>query len=255
MKKMKVKDIEESIKLMSIENALEYLNEIKMTQQANVNKLIEKYEKKLEKKRKEFLRLDEMMVYEKKAAEYGFNLVCGIDEAGRGPLAGPVVAGAVILPQNIYIEGLNDSKKVSPEKREVLFDIIGKSAIAYGVGIIDEKQIDKINILNATKEAMREAVRKLIVKPDCLLVDAERIENINIKQKAIIKGDTLSISIAAASIMAKVTRDRIMEQYDEIYPDYGFKKHKGYGTQEHIHAIKKFGICPIHRIGFTKKFI
>jgi ribonuclease HII len=203
----------------------------------------------------EYARLNEMHKYEDIAFQKGIKLIAGIDEAGRGPLAGPVVASAVILPQSIFIPGLNDSKKLSPKKRDKLFDIIMEEAVSVGIGIVDEKVIDEINILNATKKAMVKAVNSLDPQPELLLIDAVKLDEVKISQLSIIKGDCLSISIAAASIIAKVTRDRIISEMDLLYPEYGFSRHKGYGTKEHINAIKKYGICPIHRVSFTKKFI
>ena len=186
----------------------------------------------------------------------GAKYICGIDEAGRGPLAGPVVVGAVILPENSFIEGVNDSKKISEKKRERVYEEIIKEAISYGVGIIDESKIDEINILQATKEGLTESIKELKIIPDIILVDALRgINTCNIPYKSIIKGDATSYSIAAASIIAKVTRDRLMLKYDEMYPEYGFAKHKGYGTANHISAIKQYGLCPIHRRSFVKKFV
>jgi len=210
-----------------------------------------KTEKQIEKYNNEYIRLKEMRKFEDPLNELGIEYIAGIDEAGRGPLAGPVVAGAVILPPNLLIEGLNDSKKVSPKKREMLFDVITENATAYGVGIMNEKIIDDINILQATRKAMIEAVCNLETKPQHLLVDAEKLD-MGIPFNAIISGDALSLSIAAASIIAKVTRDRMMMVYDEMYPEYGFAKHKGYGTREHIEAIKKYGPSPIHRMSFLK---
>jgi ribonuclease HII len=205
-------------------------------------------------KQKEIDRLEKMTIYEKSARSDGFSFIAGIDEVGRGPLAGPVVAAAVILPEDFMPEGLNDSKKVSPGKRELLYDIIVNNSISFGVGIVDEKIVDEINILNATKQAMNLAINNLHIRPDILLIDAVTLENVDIAQKAIIKGDSLSISIAAASILAKVTRDRIIVDFANKYPEYGFERHKGYGTPEHIRAIEKYGLCPIHRISFTKRF-
>jgi ribonuclease HII len=218
-------------------------------------KLILKQQKMNEAKEKELKCFQGMCVYEAEAYAKGIRLIGGIDEAGRGPLAGPVVAACVILPSDVFIEGLNDSKMVSPAKRDILFEEIREKAIAFGTGIIDEKCIDQINILNATKKAMKAAVDSIKPRPDLLLIDAVKLEDIDIEQISIIKGDTLSISIAAASIIAKVTRDRLIDELDTLYPVYGFKKHKGYGTEEHINAIKKYGICPIHRISFTKNFV
>ena len=199
---------------------------------------------------KERLRLEGMREYERKYQEYGY--LCGIDEVGRGPLAGPVVASVVVFEQNTKIEGINDSKKLSEAKREELFDIIKEKALDYGIGIVNNEDIDKYNILNATYMAMKKALNCLKSQPDYLLIDAATIPGIDINQKPIIKGDSKSISIAAASILAKVTRDSIMYSYDEIYPQYGFKGHKGYGTKEHYEAIESNGITPIHRKSFLK---
>lgn len=181
--------------------------------------------------------------------------ICGVDEAGRGPLCGPVVAGAVILPKEYDILYINDSKKLSEKKREELYDEISEKALAWSVGIVSPERIDEINILQATYEAMRIAIQNLSIVPDILLNDAVTIPEVDIRQVSIIKGDAKSQSIAAASIMAKVTRDRIMAQYDMMYPEYGFSKNKGYGTKQHIEAIKEIGPCPIHRRTFIKNFI
>lgn len=193
--------------------------------------------------------------YENNALLKGYKTVCGIDEAGRGPLAGPVYAAAVILPAGLEIEGLDDSKKLSEKKREMLFDIICEKAIAYSVGIATEKEIDEINILNATFLAMKRAVEGLDIKPDYALVDGNRYPNINsdIKEEVVVKGDAKSMSIAAASILAKVSRDRFMLEMTEKYPEYCFEKHKGYGTKLHYEKILEFGPSPIHRMTFLKK--
>ena len=207
-------------------------------------------------KEKEQERLEKLKEIEKDLNLKGFNKICGIDEAGRGPLAGPVVVAAVVMPQDSFIEGVNDSKKVSEKKREKLYDEITSSAVAWAVAIIDQKEIDDINILNATKKGLTTALMELSEKPDIILVDAlTGIDTLGIPYQSIIKGDAKSYSIAAASIIAKVTRDRIMRQWDEIYPEYGFEKHKGYGTKAHIEVIKSNGICPIHRKSFVKNFI
>ena len=191
-------------------------------------------------------------IYNKEDVKY----ICGIDEAGRGPLAGPVVVASVIMPKDSMIEGVNDSKKVSEKKREKLYEEITNTAIAWGVGIIDQREIDEINILNATKKGLTNSLKELEIKPDLILVDAlTNIDTLGIPYRSIIKGDAKSYSIAAASIIAKVTRDRIMRQWDELYPEYGFEKHKGYGTKMHIDAIKKYGPCPLHRKSFIKNFI
>ena len=207
-------------------------------------------------KEKELNRLNEMKKIENELYDTGLEYICGIDEAGRGPLAGPVVVAAVIMPKDSMIEGVNDSKKVSEKKREALYDLITSEAISYSVGIIDQKEIDRINILNATKEGLTTAIKGLEVKPDRILVDAlQGIDTCGVPYTSIIKGDAKCYSIAAASIIAKVTRDKIMRQWDELYPMYGFEKHKGYGTKMHIDAIKEYGICPLHRHSFVKNII
>ena len=206
-------------------------------------------------KEKEEQRLNELKEIDKSYFKEGYNYICGIDEAGRGPLAGPVVA-AVIMPKDSMIEGVNDSKKVSEKKREKLYELIIEEAISYSVGIVDQNEIDRINILNATKAGLTEAVRTLKVKPELILVDAlTNIDTCGVPYQSIIKGDAKSYSIAAASIIAKVTRDRIMREWDKVYPQYGFEKHKGYGTAAHISAIKENGLCPLHRLSFVKNII
>ncbi len=222
-------------------------------ERVGVRRLLDGYRKKEEALRVERERLLVMKSFERKYADCRF--ICGIDEAGRGPLAGPVVAGAVILPKDCEILYLNDSKKLSPVKREALYDEIMEKAVAVGVGMASPARIDKINVLQATYEAMREAISKLHVRPDILLNDAVTIPEVDILQVPIIKGDAKSVSIAAASIIAKVTRDRLMVQYDEILPGYGFAQHKGYGSQEHIAAIRRLGPSPIHRQSFIKNII
>ena len=196
-----------------------------------------------------------MSAYEEEAFAEGIHLIAGMDEAGRGPLAGPVVAAAVILDPEKPVYGVNDSKKLSEKRRAALKPAIEELAVTYAVGIVDESIIDRINILEATKEAMQKAIAGLDPKPELILIDALTIPKIPIPQKGIIKGDAQSVSIAAASILAKETRDQIMRTYDEIYPEYGFAKHKGYGTKEHIAAIRQYGPCPIHRRSFIKNFI
>ena len=207
-------------------------------------------------KEKELERLKNLKEEEKILHSRGFKNICGIDEAGRGPLAGPVVIAGVIMPEDSMIEGVNDSKKVSEKKRELLYDKIIKEAISYSVAIIGQDVIDEINILNATKKGLTNVVEGLDVRPDLIIVDAlEHIDTKGIPYESIIKGDAKCYSIAAASILAKVTRDRIMREWDLVYPQYGFAKHKGYGTAFHIQAIKEYGLCPIHRRSFTKKFV
>ena len=192
--------------------------------------------------------------YEEKAWANGYGSVCGVDEAGRGPVAGPVCAAAVILPAGIVIEGLNDSKKLSEKKREKLFDEITENALAWSVSLVDERVIDEINILQATFLAMERAMAQLAPPPELALIDGNRSKDFGLPVRTIVKGDSLSASIAAASILAKVTRDRLMEQYDEQYPQYGFAVHKGYGTKRHYAALRECGPCPIHRQTFLKKF-
>ncbi len=210
-------------------------------------------ELKGEKLEAELKRIEALKQYEKEYEHFGY--VCGIDEVGRGPFAGPVVACAVILPKDCNILYINDSKKLSEKRREELYDIIIKEAVAYGIGIKDNRRIDEINILQATYEAMREAINNLSVKPDVLLNDAVTIPGVDIKQVPIIKGDAKSISIGAASIVAKVTRDRMMAEFNEKYPGYEFAKNKGYGTAAHIEGLKKYGPCEIHRRSFIHNYI
>ena len=207
-------------------------------------------------KEKEQTRLINLKQIENDLHKKGFKNICGIDEAGRGPLAGPVVVAGVIMPQDSMIEGVNDSKKVSEKKREVLYDLIIKEAISYSVQIIGQDVIDDINILNATKQGVTKIAEELEIKPDLIIIDAlEHINTKGIPYEAIIKGDAKCYSISAASILAKVTRDRIMREWDLVYPQYGFAQHKGYGTKKHIEAIREYGLCPIHRISFTKNII
>ena len=207
-------------------------------------------------KEKEEERLIKLKELEKGLHEKGFQKICGIDEAGRGPLAGPVVVAGVIMPQDSMIEGVNDSKKVSEKKREKLYNLITQEAISYAVAVIGQDVIDDINILNATKQGVTNVVEELEVKPDLIIVDAlTHINTKGIPYDSIVKGDAKCYNIAAASIIAKVTRDRIMRQWDEIYPQYGFLAHKGYGTAKHIAMIKEYGLSPIHRKSFTKNFI
>ena len=198
-------------------------------------------------------RISEMRQFDLDRKTEGF--LAGVDEAGRGPLAGPVVAAAVILPDDVIIDGINDSKKLSEKKREMLYDEICQKAVAYSIASVDEKEIDKINILQATFEAMRECVAGLLVTPSYVLVDGNRSPQIDIDHETVVKGDAKSMSVAAASILAKVTRDRYMKKMAEKYPGYGFEKHKGYGTKAHYDAISELGICPIHRKSFLRKIL
>ena len=207
-------------------------------------------------KEKELLRLQEIRKMEEDIYLQGTEYICGIDEAGRGPLAGPVVVASVIMPKDSMIEGVNDSKKISEKKRERLYDEIIENAISYSVGIVDQKEIDRVNILNATKAGLTECIKGLKVKPEIILVDAlTGIDTCGIPYHSIVKGDAKSYSIAAASIIAKVTRDRIMRQWHDVYPEYNFIQHKGYGTAAHIAAIKEHGLCPLHRLSFVKNIV
>lgn len=219
-------------------------------------------------KEKELIRLTELKKVEEELYEqHNLTAIAGIDEAGRGPLAGPVVVACCIMPRKSMIEGVNDSKKIAEKKREKLYELITEEAISYGVGIIGQKEIDEINILQATKKGLTMAIKDMeeklkkkpelgMKKPDAILVDAlTKIDTDGIPYKSIIHGDAISYSIACSSIIAKVTRDRIMRQWDEVYPQYGFIKHKGYGTAAHIQAIKEYGLCPLHRRSFTKNFV
>lgn len=219
-----------------------------------VQKLIAQYRRKLAAYEKEQERLERMLEFERKYGDV-CHCICGIDEAGRGPFAGPVVAGAVVLPVGLKIQGLNDSKQVSAARREELYDEIREKAVSYGIGISSPARIDEINILQATYEAMRHAVEDLSVVPDLLLNDAVTIPKLPIRQVGIVKGDARSLSIAAASIMAKVTRDRMMVEYAELYPEYFFEKNKGYGSKEHREALMKYGPCPIHRNTFIHNYV
>ena len=196
----------------------------------------------------------DLWAYEREAFADGVKLVCGVDEAGRGPLAGPVCAAAVILPPGLVIPGLNDSKKLTDKKRRELYDVITAEAVSYGIAFASEKEIDEINILQATFLAMARAMEKLTPQPELALIDGNRAKDFGLPVRTIVKGDSLSASIAAASILAKVTRDRLMEQYDEAYPQYGFAIHKGYGTKRHYEVLREFGPSPIHRMTFLKKF-
>ena len=248
----KIGSIKEKFGVTSVENLPDIIEIYKNDTRAGVQKEIEKAYKKIEALEKEKARINELWKYEREYSSYTY--VCGIDEVGRGPLAGPVVAGAVILPRDCDILYINDSKKLSEKKREELYDIILEKAITVGLGYASPERIDEINILQATYEAMRDAIRNLSVSPDILLNDAVTIPEITCKQVPIIKGDAKSISIGAASIVAKVTRDRLMVDYDTVYPEYGFASNKGYGASVHIEALKKYGPTPIHRRSFIKNF-
>ena len=230
-----------------------FINTYKEDERAGVASLVEKAKKQLNAYEKELARTEKMKSFEKEYASY--SCICGIDEVGRGPLAGPVVAGAVILPKDCDILYLNDSKQLSEKKREELYDVIMEKAVSTGLGFVSPERIDQINILQATYEAMREAIAKLSPQPDLLLNDAVTIPKVAIRQVPIIKGDAKSISIAAASIIAKVTRDRLMVQYDSVFPEYGFASNIGYGAAAHIEALRKYGPTSIHRRSFIKNLL
>lgn len=245
------------IKLEFMQAALEEIpalcEKYKDEERSGVKTICNQYKNRYEAYYKEQVRLDAMKEYERKYADYSY--ICGIDEVGRGPFAGPVIACAIILPKDCNILYINDSKQLSEKKREELYDEILSGAIAYGIGSVPPQKIDEINILQATYEAMRQAIKNLSVTPDILLNDAVTIPEVSIKQVPIIKGDAKSISIAAASIVAKVTRDRIMVAYDKVFPGYDFASNKGYGSAKHIEAIKELGLTPIHRRSFVKNII
>lgn len=249
----KITEIKEILECADIGELPELLEAFSDDERSGVVKLLERGRKRIDSYKKEMDRLEQMLVYERKYADR--QAVCGIDEAGRGPLAGPVVAAAVILPEGLKLMYLNDSKQLSPKRREELYDEIMEKAVSVGVGVVQSERIDEINILQADYEAMRIAVNKLRPQPDILLNDAVIIPGLSMEQVSIIKGDAKSLSIAAASVIAKVTRDRMMEMYEELYPQYGFASNKGYGSQAHIEALKKYGPCPIHRRSFIGNFV
>lgn len=248
-----IQEVKKALGAASMENLKEVMKAFEMDERAGVQNELKKAASRLLKYEQELQRTYAISEYERKYADYTY--ICGIDEVGRGPLAGPVVAGAVILPKDCDILYINDSKQLSEKKREELYDIIMEKSVAAAVGYASVERIDEINILQATFEAMREAISKLPVSPDILLNDAVTIPQITIPQVPIIKGDAKSISIGAASIIAKVTRDRLMVEYDSVFPEYGFASNKGYGSAAHIEAIKKIGPCPIHRRTFIGNFL
>lgn len=249
----KIGEIREILKNTQDEQLIRFITEYATDERTGVQSLVAQAQKKQEKLAKEIERIENLQIYERKYADYEY--ICGIDEVGRGPLAGPVVAAAVILPKNCHILYINDSKKLSAKKREELYDIIMEQAVAVGIGMRSPQRIDEINILQATYEAMREAIGKMNPQPTLLLNDAVRIPEVDIYQVPIIKGDAKSISIGAASIIAKVTRDRLMVEYDRLMPEYDFASNKGYGSAAHIAALKKYGPTPIHRKSFIGNFV
>ncbi|SDY06491.1 ribonuclease HII [Lachnobacterium bovis] len=249
----KIGDIKEELANLKEIELLEFINNYSSDERSGVVKLVERAKKKLEAYEAELDRIETIKKFEKQYSDCEF--ICGIDEVGRGPLAGPVVAGAVILPKDCHILYINDSKKLSEKKREQLYDQITREAVAWSTGLVSPARIDEINILQATYEAMRQAISKLSPQPDLLLNDAVTIPKVQIQQVPIIKGDAKSISIGAASIVAKVTRDRLMVEYDKIMPEYDFASNKGYGSAKHIKALKEVGPSPIHRATFIKNFV
>ena len=249
----KIGTIKDELKAALDSELPSFITEYQTDERAGVIKLVAQAKKRLHDLQVEMERIEQLKLYEKKYDDCGY--ICGIDEVGRGPLAGPVVAGAVILPKDCKILYINDSKKLSAKKREELYDVIMEQAVAVGIGMASPQRIDEINILQATYEAMREAIQKLSVKPDILLNDAVTIPQVDIRQIPIIKGDAKSISIGAASIVAKVTRDRLMEEYAMVLPEYDFASNKGYGSAAHIAALKQYGPSPIHRNSFIKNFV
>ncbi|NLY43814.1 MAG: ribonuclease HII [Clostridiaceae bacterium] len=250
---MSIKQIDAYLNGLPVEELEKYMDMLKKDTRSSASKLAEKYLMKINKYYNELERLQRLNWYENRLYEKGEKYIAGVDEAGRGPLAGPVFAAAVILPPNTFIEGIDDSKKISEKKREQLYPIIISKAISYRIVSVSEKEIDSMGILKAVHRAMIEAVTGLEVHPGHVLIDGNEVKDMPIPHTALVKGDSLSISIAAASILAKVSRDRYIKQLDALYPQYGFGKHKGYGTREHIEAIKKFGMCPIHRKSFLTK--
>ncbi len=255
---MNIQEIKQKLKRIDSDEGealKQFIQEHEGDERSGVQAIVAQAQKKLQAHLKEIERSDKMLAFEHKYHAMGSRYICGIDEVGRGPLAGPVCACAVILPEDEVILHLNDSKQVPAKKREELYDIIVEKAVAYGIGIVSEKRIDEINILQATYEAMRMAIAKLKVKPDLLLNDAVRIPEVDIRQVPIVKGDTLSASIAAASIVAKVTRDRMMKEYDKVYPGYSFASNMGYGSAKHYEGLRKLGPCEIHRRTFIKEFV
>ena len=250
-----IKEIKEILEQCPTEALPERWKEWESDHRKGVQTLLTSFRKKYEKHLQEQERIEGLLTYEKECWAAGYTLVAGIDEVGRGPLAGPVVAAAVILPEGCKIEGINDSKKLSAKKREELYDVILEQAVSYGIGVVSNERIDAINILQATYEAMREALSQLSPQADYILADAVTIPQVTIPQKGIIKGDAKSLSIGAASIVAKVYRDRLMEAYEEVYPGYGLAANKGYGSAAHMEGIRKLGITPIHRRSFLKHFL
>ena len=251
----KIDEIKIALQQCDMAQLPQLLQTYQKDERKGVQKLVQTYQKRYTAHLQELQRLQNILQYERQCYAKGYTLVAGVDEVGRGPLAGPVVAAAVILPKNHIIAGIDDSKKLTAKKREELCAIIKKEAVAWAVGVVSHTRIDEINILQATYEAMREALANLAVPPQYILADAVTIPNIKIQQKGIVKGDAKSMSIGAASIVAKVTRDAMMEEMDKLYPNYDFASNKGYGSQKHLSGIIKHGLCEIHRRSFVKNLM
>lgn len=248
-----IQEIKGKLQAAQVSELEALIHRYEQDERVSVQKMLDSAHKRIAAYEKELLRIDKLKEYERRYTEYTY--ICGIDEVGRGPLAGPVVAGAVIFPPECDILYINDSKQLSEKKREELYDVIMEKAVACAVGYATPERIDEINILQATYEAMRDAINSLTVRPRLLLNDAVTIPKVEIPQVPIIKGDAKSISIGAASIIAKVTRDRLMREYDKVFPEYDFAGNKGYGSAAHIAALKKYGPTPIHRRSFIKAFV
>lgn len=253
--KLNLSEMKELFSSTPVEELSSVLHLYQGDSRAGAKKLMASYERKVREYEKEIARLKVLTEYENTLYQKGVQMIGGIDEVGRGPLAGPVTAAVVILPKGCLIQGINDSKKLSAKKREELYDIIMEKAVSVGIGSISPQKIDELNILQATYEAMWQALENIGTKPEYLLVDAVTIPNIKIPQKGIVQGDGKSISIGAASIIAKVTRDRLMAEMDQLYPGYHFASNKGYGSAEHVEAIREKGLCPIHRRTFIKNIV
>lgn len=252
IKSLKIADLKLLVKPLTVEELPSWIEQLRSDERSAVQKLSVQLEKRLSQYHAETEKSELMLIYEKQALKQGFLYVAGIDEAGRGPLVSSVVAAAVILNPDVDWRGIDDSKKLSEEKRNMFYDLIIEHALAYGIGAASSQEIDEVNILNATKLAMKRAIKAMALEADYLLIDAVKLEDVETPQLNLIKGDAKSASIAAASILAKVTRDRMLVELDEKYPLYGFAKHKGYGTDQHYDAIRKFGLIPEHRRSFLK---
>lgn len=252
---MKAADVKAYLKGLSLDERVAHMEFLREDSRKSVRKFADQIEKELEKFEAELQRLEKLWAYERKAKATGHRVIAGIDEAGRGPLAGPVVAACVVLPEDHGLLGLDDSKKIPEARREQLFEQIYDRALAVGVGVADHSEIDQINILNATKEAMKRAISDTGTAPDYLLIDAVELKDVPVRQEPLIKGDSKSASIAAASIIAKVTRDRMIAEFAETYPGYELEKNKGYGTAAHYEGLRQQGPCPIHRLSFLKRFL